>query len=634
SYFGKGDEITGDMYWVNEISGGDMKLTTTGTGDVLITNGNVGIGTTSPQKLLHVGSGSAAANVLIDSNAGPSMLLQIASTNKWEVGVNTNFGTDGLFFYHHAGTPGYGFGISTLGNATLQGCLNYNSGTLGSCLSDSQVKTNVNAYTSIGLDEIVGLHPVTYQYNGLGGTMADGVVRTGLIAEEVQAVAPGLVTTVYQKLNPTDATTTALLKVDYGALTFGLINSIKELNARTSFIESAATSTVLTVDVAGNVGIGTTSPQHRLTVSGDVAAEAFVNNSSRELKTDITDLATTTENTILEQLETTNVYTYHYKDEPTTNPLRIGLIVDTAPQEVLSVSGDGVDIYKLAAFTLAGVKAQGRKIDAIDTRVGVVEQAIADLKAAASAVADAAADAVAGAGDSVASTTSSTISSLAALLDGLKSLGVDIAQNLAHFVKVVADNFQVGSAEHPTGITMYDKSTGEPYCFQVDNGAATTTPGTCTDIIIPLTQTASAATTDLAVRPPSDGSDTTPPVITLNGNNPANITVGDTYGDLGATVTDNVSQNLGIYASLDGGATTTPEQIIVDTSIAGEHTILFSATDQAGNTGTATRTVNVLSPLSIIDIGTYEVPTTTDATSTPTTDTATTTTDIVTSTTP
>lgn len=103
------------------------------------------------------------------------------------------------------------------------------------------------------------------------------------------------------------------------------------------------------------------------------------------------------------------------------------------------------------------------------------------------------------------------------------------------------------------------------------------------------------------------------PVISLNGNNPATITVGNTYGDLGAIITGptDADKNLGLQASLDGGATTMPEQIIIDTSVAGTHTILFSATNQAGNTGYATRIVNVsaeggsasggnvLSPLSI-----------------------------------
>jgi hypothetical protein len=87
--------------------------------------------------------------------------------------------------------------------------------------------------------------------------------------------------------------------------------------------------------------------------------------------------------------------------------------------------------------------------------------------------------------------------------------------------------------------------------------------------------------------------DTEAPVITLNGNNPATVSIGSTYTDLGAVVTDNVDTNLGFTVSLDGGATTTLDQLNVDTATSTTHTIIFSATDQAGNTGTATRTVVV-----------------------------------------
>jgi hypothetical protein len=90
--------------------------------------------------------------------------------------------------------------------------------------------------------------------------------------------------------------------------------------------------------------------------------------------------------------------------------------------------------------------------------------------------------------------------------------------------------------------------------------------------------------------------DTQPPVITLSGNNPATVLVDASYSDLGASVSDNVNDNLGYYVSVDGGATTTPDQLVVDTSAAGEHAILYSATDQAGNTGSATRVVRVIDP--------------------------------------
>jgi hypothetical protein len=89
-------------------------------------------------------------------------------------------------------------------------------------------------------------------------------------------------------------------------------------------------------------------------------------------------------------------------------------------------------------------------------------------------------------------------------------------------------------------------------------------------------------------------SDVEPPVITILGSNPASVNVGDVYADLGATVTDNVDQNLGIKASVDGGAQIDLSAISIDTSVAGAHSIMYVATDSAGNIGTNTRTVDVV----------------------------------------
>ncbi|MEC7178105.1 MAG: immunoglobulin-like domain-containing protein, partial [Candidatus Thermoplasmatota archaeon] len=76
-----------------------------------------------------------------------------------------------------------------------------------------------------------------------------------------------------------------------------------------------------------------------------------------------------------------------------------------------------------------------------------------------------------------------------------------------------------------------------------------------------------------------DIADTTPPVITVLGNNPVTIEVGSTYTDAGATA--------------DGGEIVTSSGT-VDTNTVGAYTITYSATDSSGNQGTATRTVYVV----------------------------------------
>ena len=80
--------------------------------------------------------------------------------------------------------------------------------------------------------------------------------------------------------------------------------------------------------------------------------------------------------------------------------------------------------------------------------------------------------------------------------------------------------------------------------------------------------------------------DTTPPVITLLGDNPVSIEVGTPYIDAGATATDNI----------DGDITdkiTTANNVNVN--ILGTYTVVYSVQDDAGNSATqVTRTVNVI----------------------------------------
>jgi len=86
----------------------------------------------------------------------------------------------------------------------------------------------------------------------------------------------------------------------------------------------------------------------------------------------------------------------------------------------------------------------------------------------------------------------------------------------------------------------------------------------------------------------------TTPVLSITGTNPATVNVGASYADWGATITaPTADKNLGIVTLVDGATTT---QVIIDTSKPGTHTIVYSVTDQAGNVGTATRTVNVVDP--------------------------------------
>ena len=112
------------------------------------------------------------------------------------------------------------------------------------------------------------------------------------------------------------------------------------------------------------------------------------------------------------------------------------------------------------------------------------------------------------------------------------------------------------------------------------------------------TQNSTPVTTGTSTEPTTP-QDTTPPTITLNGNNPANITIGSSYSDMGAVITDNKDTNLGFTTSVfnsDGAKLFNDINTnSLDTSTTTTYTIEYYAIDSSGNSAaTTTRTVNIV----------------------------------------
>jgi len=79
--------------------------------------------------------------------------------------------------------------------------------------------------------------------------------------------------------------------------------------------------------------------------------------------------------------------------------------------------------------------------------------------------------------------------------------------------------------------------------------------------------------------------DTNPPVITVIGNNPISCCIGIDYLDQGATAFDDE----------DGDITDKINTTYnVDKDQIGTYTVVYTVEDEAGNSATATRTVNVI----------------------------------------
>jgi trimeric autotransporter adhesin len=227
--------------------------------------GNVGIGTTAPADTLSVNGGlsvvrtGAVNNININDASGNlgatiSFLGSQTGTGKnWQVG-NQIQASDTLTFTPSTATGGSTFTTPTL---TLTGSGNVGIGTTGpsyqlelstdsaakpstntwTIASDARIKTETGEYTK-GLDAVLSLRPVTYRYNGKAGMVDDGEDKISIIAQEAINAFPECVGSYMTKLNEDDEEETEVLNWNGHALTFALVNSIKELAARLEALEN------------------------------------------------------------------------------------------------------------------------------------------------------------------------------------------------------------------------------------------------------------------------------------------------------------------------------------------------------------------------------------------------------------
>ena len=409
-------------------------------------------------------------------------------------------------------------------------------------------------------------------------------------------------------------------------------------------IASSTGANMFTINSSGNVGIGTTTPNHTLTVAGDVGAIAFVNTSTRDAKDDISYIATSTAEGMFNQLVNLKVATYRYKIEPQSDPLRLGFIAEDAQvvaPEVLSLDGKGVDLYKLATFTLSGVQTLAAKVSAQDVRLTSLEARVAALESGA----------VSSASGSPITLGTSTLAS------ALQGFGVLIQKGIAQFntlvfrqlvastdtngtssagsVTLLAGNTtaQVNNAlVLPTTkvfVTFNSQITGSWWVSDKTTGSfrvvlsAPQTGDVSFDYFLVQTEGQIATSTPDGSFPSvaqSSGPDTVAPVITILGDNPLHLSVGSTFVEPGVTVTDNVD-GTDPYVTFINGTQQVVSSTTIDTSVPTTYLITYSATDAAGNNATAHRSVIVGNPDGTVTITGTTATTTTATTTSSTSDT-------------
>jgi hypothetical protein len=330
-----------------------------------------------------------------------------------------------------------------------------------------------------------------------------------------------------------------------------------------------ASTTRMTIGATGNVGIGATSPYSRLTVWGADAASStlafnvvnsasttlfsvfdggnaqlsgtLTQSSDQRLKTNIQSLNGSSS---LAALNALNPVTFTWINPGQGTTPQLGFIA----QQVQQVFPNLISTTSATALTPNGTLGLNY--------IGLISPIV------------------------------SAIQALYTDVETLQQTVAGFADNFlsAHITVTTLDATAIHSQEDDTQQLCVGSTCVTPAQFQAMVAAAGASQPA---------GNAAASPSDTATSSDEEATDT-PPVIQLNGANPAIIQVGQTYSDLGAQITGpQQDRNLGIQAIVDGAATTTIGAIEIDTSQPGTHTIEYTATDQYGLEGTATRTVIV-----------------------------------------
>ncbi len=486
-----------------------------------------------------------------------------------------------------------------------------------SCTSDGRLKEEITELAvTDGLSAINQLRPVTYALK------KDPNHRTqlGFLAQEVMEIFPQAVS-----FNPAATSTDTpdgTYQLEHSQLIGPAILAIQQLDARTRFISSSAISTSsapsFNVSALGNVGVGTTTDAYKFAVGGDVAATGFINVSTETSKIGINYLNASTTEEILADIGSVQIAQYKYKTEAKKNPLRLGLIAENAPALVLSADGKGVDIYKLATFTLAGVQALAAKVDAQTARLNSLEERLKMLE-----------DGSIATGTFAFSTTT--------LKSALADLGVFLENGILRLNTLVARQFVAVADEDGEGsagqgiilegnkvfevenkyvretskifVTFTSPVEGSWYITNKEEGSfrialsknqdedvsfdyfIVQTEGdfdTSVSDEAPEEETEEDEETDNAQEeegePAEEEISDDAPVVTLNGSAAVMVEQGGDYNDEGASAADPQDGDLTGQIEIRGS---------VDTNVPGLYTLTYSATDSEGNTGNASRVITV-----------------------------------------
>ena len=226
--------IDGNNGWLTTYEPGNLYLGNNAQARMTITsNGNIGIGTSTPLQMLDVNGaanirGNGEVFLLCDSKEA---LWFDGTYFSWGYGGTANYFRNKIFIGATYATPTQMLDVNgnarfrAIGSGAYAGALNRTSdGTLTTATSDIRLKENVLTLEN-SLDKVMQLRGVSFTWK----TNPEYGSRIGFIAQEMEKVLPELVFT-----NETDG----YKGVNYAEMTAVLVEAIKELKAENDRLKS------------------------------------------------------------------------------------------------------------------------------------------------------------------------------------------------------------------------------------------------------------------------------------------------------------------------------------------------------------------------------------------------------------
>ena len=346
-------------------AGSDLHLVTDGTDRMILKDGNVGIGTSSPVRDLHVKGALSDARIAIDGGTANLVSLDFLKD-----------GIDEWAFY----MPPNADELRIVEQGVADDRLTIKSGgNVGIGTTSPGVKLDVDGQIRAKAGAPSGLQ-TTHGYTfGTGGDTDGGMFSDADNTLKFATNGATQMTISGGNVGIGTSSPTARVEVSSNSTVnnqyYGLTDTnsghrystgINSLGKYFLFHENT-NKIRLVVDSSGNVGIGKTTPNHPLEMASGAhvtAAGVWTNASSREYKENIHDLTTEEAMTALKDLKPTR---FNYKVDKEDEYL--GFIAEDVPELLASKERKGLSPMDIVAVLTKVVQEQQKKIEELEARI-------------------------------------------------------------------------------------------------------------------------------------------------------------------------------------------------------------------------------------------------------------------------